>query len=869
MSNYANLKSAIQSVIKTNENNEITGQLLQTELLAMITTLGYGYQFMGIASPDTVPGTPDAKVFYIAYAPGTYTNFGGIAVTGLCVLKYATGWVKEDIPVSGGGGTDFTVDPTDLTLVSGTPNKLKFADRLRESNITTGKNYIILRETGTFAQQVTTANCVYEIRYDFSLSENFTLPDNCVLYFNGGKISGAYNLIGSDTTLMGNVSLDGITLTGTFTNQYCFLSWWGCSSQTGVDNSDKIELALNSTIRNIYVNGKFGISKPVNISKGTHFILGSSIGGFKNNGFIANDDFSTINVTLRDEQTYVVSGMFYHSFDQAANISNIFLDAKWKAKYGIEHIAGYSSPYLENLYIQHAKVAGILQYACEKPIWKHVYISECVVGFYISPDRIDESDVLLTNGTRVGSPNLVTLYDCRAISCNYGMIINGGSNTSLDNCETAYNAIAGVVGAGSMFFNNFYSEGDAKCAFFWNNDGTKSQNSSGDGYTPEDVVAANKDGFLISTNTLLYDGSVYFRAPVVMRGGNISVSNSFISLKPRSFQLNDVTTVEYPTERTAAGVDCVFLLININDARIYGDNIIYRHSNDSGKYPNHLIVFGNTAATRPYPNIEYDYGKISYAKDPIFCAFNASIGSFSPYNTIGNPTFNLFPKRVLSSHTPKSYCQLTELAKYGALASNTKFDFRTNKFIEIYDGVPLYKRDTAISNYNGFYFTKAQLAELFPGEDEIKIRVLMHNPTQQSFRAVIQATFYNASYANIKSYASESSAAATIDPGFFELIYIVPVNFLGDDTWDKVRYSLSITNESTGDIYVSDLLMYGVSAKMVPPVMSSYLLQSGTTAKRPNANAGQLYYDTTLGKMIMFNGTDWVNVDGTALVQTT
>lgn len=191
MSNYANLKSAIQSVIKANGNNEITGQLLQTELLAMITTLGYGYQFMGIASPDTVPGTPDAKVFYIAYAPGTYTNFGGIAVTGLCVLKYATGWVKEDIPVSGGGGgTEFTVESTDLTLQSGNPAKLKFADRLRESNITTGKNYIILRETATFAQQVIVANCIYEIRYDFDLGgQTVTIPSGCVLRFNGGRIS--------------------------------------------------------------------------------------------------------------------------------------------------------------------------------------------------------------------------------------------------------------------------------------------------------------------------------------------------------------------------------------------------------------------------------------------------------------------------------------------------------------------------------------------------------------------------------------------------------------------------------------------------------------------------------------------------------
>lgn len=202
MSNYANLRNGIISVIRTNGNNEITGQLLQNELLAMITTLGYGYQFMGIATPTTAPGTPDAKVFYIAYTPGTYTNFGGIAVTGLCVLKYATSWIKEDIPVSGGGGgTDFTVEPTDLTLMSGDPQKLKFADRLRESNIVTGLNYIIVRDGVGISAQMTTQNAIYEIRYDFDLSNGtLNVPDNSILLFNGGKIkNGTVN--GSKTVI--------------------------------------------------------------------------------------------------------------------------------------------------------------------------------------------------------------------------------------------------------------------------------------------------------------------------------------------------------------------------------------------------------------------------------------------------------------------------------------------------------------------------------------------------------------------------------------------------------------------------------------------------------------------------------------------
>lgn len=103
MANYSNLKSAIDTNIKTNGNEEITGAILNSVLNSMVTSLGAGYQYMGVATTSTNPGTPDAKVFYLAYTPGTYTNFNGIAVTGLCVLKFDTAWSKDDLP-SGGGG---------------------------------------------------------------------------------------------------------------------------------------------------------------------------------------------------------------------------------------------------------------------------------------------------------------------------------------------------------------------------------------------------------------------------------------------------------------------------------------------------------------------------------------------------------------------------------------------------------------------------------------------------------------------------------------------------------------------------------------------------------------------------------------------
>ena len=99
MANYNSLKATIDANIKQNGNQEITGQILNSVLNQMVTTLGAGYQFMGVATP-TNPGTaqtPDYKCFYLATAPGTYTNLGGLVVSEgeVAFLKYDTAWTKE------------------------------------------------------------------------------------------------------------------------------------------------------------------------------------------------------------------------------------------------------------------------------------------------------------------------------------------------------------------------------------------------------------------------------------------------------------------------------------------------------------------------------------------------------------------------------------------------------------------------------------------------------------------------------------------------------------------------------------------------------------------------------------------------------
>ena len=96
MSNYNSLKTTIDANIKQNGRQEITGPILNSVLNQMVTTLGAGYQFAGVATTATNPGSPDAKVFYIANGKGKYEKFGGLEVTEdeVVVLYWDSAWHK-------------------------------------------------------------------------------------------------------------------------------------------------------------------------------------------------------------------------------------------------------------------------------------------------------------------------------------------------------------------------------------------------------------------------------------------------------------------------------------------------------------------------------------------------------------------------------------------------------------------------------------------------------------------------------------------------------------------------------------------------------------------------------------------------------
>lgn len=135
MSNYNSLKSGITSVITSNGSNDITGSVLQQTLLSMVNAMGAGYQYMGIATVSTNPGTPDQRVFYIA-PPGTYPNFDGIVVP-----EATTGFLKWD--------SSWHLETITTGIADGSITDVKLSTALNQAIFSTGYKYLGVATSST------------------------------------------------------------------------------------------------------------------------------------------------------------------------------------------------------------------------------------------------------------------------------------------------------------------------------------------------------------------------------------------------------------------------------------------------------------------------------------------------------------------------------------------------------------------------------------------------------------------------------------------------------------------------------------------------------------------------------------------------
>lgn len=122
--------------------------------------------------------------------------------------------------IAPGSSADVNVKVTALTTNPNVP--VTYKTIILKKNLVNGVN--ILTQEMMYAQ-----NTKYVIKYDYILGENITIPENCILEFDGGSIANStensYSLTGTATkvvnlynyTIFSNITPTGITtFTGTF-----------------------------------------------------------------------------------------------------------------------------------------------------------------------------------------------------------------------------------------------------------------------------------------------------------------------------------------------------------------------------------------------------------------------------------------------------------------------------------------------------------------------------------------------------------------------------------------------------------------------------------------------------------------------------
>lgn len=97
----------------------------------------------------------------------------------------------------------------------------------------TNLGYVILKKNKSLIEQITDANTIYEVRYAYDLGgETLTMPENCVLKFEGGLITNG-KIVGNYTkidALPCSVFSETVTMDGSFDGIYIYAEWFGAKS---------------------------------------------------------------------------------------------------------------------------------------------------------------------------------------------------------------------------------------------------------------------------------------------------------------------------------------------------------------------------------------------------------------------------------------------------------------------------------------------------------------------------------------------------------------------------------------------------------------------------------------------------------------
>lgn len=182
---------------------------------------------------------------------------------------------------------------------------IKFKDREYNSYSYSGLGKIILRKNVVLIEDkyknvltrnmLNEYNTIYEIRYDFDLNnENIVIPENCILYFNGGSLING-TITGNNTNILASKYniFKNISITGSWNINDIYSNWFDFKEEK-VDNISNFRnmmiLADSPNLSNVYIkkgvwwtschteiNGEYHSTIGIKVPSNTHIHNGATI----------------------------------------------------------------------------------------------------------------------------------------------------------------------------------------------------------------------------------------------------------------------------------------------------------------------------------------------------------------------------------------------------------------------------------------------------------------------------------------------------------------------------------------------------------------------------------------------------------------
>lgn len=230
--------------------------------------------------------------------------------------------------IAPGSSVDVNVKVTALTTNPNVP--VTYKTIILKKNLVNGVNTL----TQTMMNQT---NTKYVVKYDYVLGENITIPENCVLEFDGGSISGAYTLTYNNTTIVVSDIFksiySGVTIDGSITNDFVTPEFYGWNENNNI--------TLNTTCINnaLYYNGNVKLgAKTYTINNSIIFNHNNSLEGSYKLTTI-EDEVSPSIIYNQNDNVYAIKYQL-NTVSRGSQIKNI----RFYSTYGIQMNAITNDP---------------------------------------------------------------------------------------------------------------------------------------------------------------------------------------------------------------------------------------------------------------------------------------------------------------------------------------------------------------------------------------------------------------------------------------------------------------------------------------------------------------------------------------------